>query len=71
MNTSTKSVVDVRKEGLDKFYTEPRYAKRCIEKVWELYEKSEVGLVVEPSAGNGSFFSQMEHPNVIGIDIVL
>ena len=69
MNTSTKSVVDVRKEGLDKFYTEPRYAKRCIEKVWELYEKSEVGLVVEPSAGNGSFFSQMEHPNVIGIDI--
>ena len=36
MNTSTKSVVDVRKEGLDKFYTDPTYAKRCIEKVWEI-----------------------------------
>ena len=65
MKNSNKSVGDVRKEGLDKFYTEPRYAKWCIEKVLELSEKSDVGSVVEPIAGNGSFFSQMEHSNIL------
>jgi hypothetical protein len=64
-----KKVEDVRKEGLDKFYTIPYYSKKCIDKVFELYNKTSFGLIIEPSAGNGSFFNQLECSNKIGIDI--
>lgn len=65
----TKKVKEVRKEGLDKFYTLPSYSKRCIEKVFEMYEKSKFDLIVEPSAGDGSFFTQIEYEDKVGIDI--
>jgi hypothetical protein len=65
----TKNAKDVREEGLDKFYTIPSYSKKCIDKVFELYEKSSFDLIVEPSAGDGSFFNQLECDNKIGIDI--
>lgn len=64
------SVKDVREEGLDKFYTVPSYAKKCIEKVFELYDKSSFDLIIEPSAGNGSFFNQLEFDNKVGMDIM-
>ena len=64
-----KNNKDVRKEGLDKFYTIPSYSKKCIDKVFELYDKSSFELIIEPSAGNGSFFNQLECNNKIGIDI--
>jgi hypothetical protein len=57
----------VRDEGLDKFYTIPAYSKKCIEKVLELYK--EWDLIIEPSAGNGSFFNQLPGVNKIGLDI--
>jgi len=58
----------VRDQGLDKFYTVPSYSKKCIENVLRLYE--EWDLIVEPSAGNGSFLVQLpEKYNTIGIDI--
>lgn len=59
----------VRKEGLDKFYTLPIYSKKCIDKVCELYDISLWDLIVEPSAGNGSFLNQIPSENKIGIDI--
>lgn len=65
-NTNTKLV---RKEGLDKFYTIPSYSKKCIEKVFELYDISKWDLIVEPSAGNGSFLNQIQSDNKIGLDI--
>jgi hypothetical protein len=65
----TKKVEDVRKERLDKFYTITSYSKKCIDKVFELYCKSNFDLIVEPSAGNGSFLNQLEYDNKIGIDI--
>lgn len=65
MNKNAKSV---REEGLDKFYTIPSYSKKCINKVFELYE-SNFDLIIEPSAGNGSFFNQLNYDNKIGIDI--
>jgi hypothetical protein len=69
-NTSEiKNAKDVREEGLDKFYTIPSYSKKCIDKVFELYDKSRFDLIVEPSAGNGSFLNQLECDNIIGIDI--
>jgi len=63
------NVKAVRKEGLDKFYTIPSYSKQCIDKVFEFYEKSKFDLIVEPSAGNGSFFHQLEVEHKVGIDI--
>lgn len=65
----TKNVKNVREEGLDKFYTVTSYSKKCIDKVFNLYNKSSFDLVIEPSAGNGSFFNQLECDNKIGIDI--
>lgn len=64
-----KDVKDVREEGLDKFYTIPSYSKKCIDKVFELYDKTNFDLIIEPSAGNGSFYNQIEFENKVGIDI--
>jgi len=64
-----KNAKNVREEGLDKFYTIPSYSKKCIDKVFELYDKSSFGLIVDPGAGNGSFFNQLECDNKIGLDI--
>ena len=58
----------VRKEGLDKFYTIPSYSKKCIDKVFELYE-IKWDLIVEPSAGDGSFYHQIPSEHKIGLDI--
>jgi len=59
----------IRKEGLDKFYTLPECSKKCIDKVCELYDIAGWDLIIEPSAGNGSFLSQIPSNNKIGIDI--
>ena len=68
-NIETKNAKVVREEGLDKFYTIPSYSKKCINKVFELYDKYNFDLIVEPSAGDGSFFNQLEFENKVGIDI--
>jgi hypothetical protein len=67
--TEIKNAKNVRKEGLDKFYTIPSYSKKCIDKVFELYCKQDFDLIIEPSAGNGSFFNQLDCDNKMGIDI--
>ena len=43
--------------GLDKFYTKPEIAKKCIELVPNI---EEYDLIIEPSAGNGSFSKQLK-----------
>lgn len=51
--------------GLDKYYTLEEVAKSCLEKLcFENYD-----FVIEPSAGNGSFYKNINHPNKIGLDI--
>jgi hypothetical protein len=69
INNEEKDVNIVRQEGLDKFYTIPIYSKKCIDKVIELYNIKNWDLIVEPSAGNGSFLNQIPSDNKIGIDI--
>lgn len=59
----------VRKEQLDKFYTIPECSKKCIDIVLTLYDIESWGLIVEPSAGNGSFLNQIPSDKKIGIDI--
>ena len=66
----TKETHKVRKEGLDKFYTLPECSKKCIDKTCELYDIARWDLIVEPSAGNGSFFNQIQGDKKIGIDIL-
>ena len=63
------SINIIRDEGLDKFYTVPEFSKKCINKVNDLYDINTWDLVVEPSAGNGSFLNQIDCINKIGIDI--
>lgn len=59
----------VRQEGLDKFYTKPNISKKCLEIIGNYYKWDEWDLVIEPSAGNGSFYTQIPISKKIGIDI--
>jgi len=77
-NTSTSSnnpiqsiitTESVRESGLDKFYTIPTIAKKCILKLGEKYDWTKWDLVIEPSAGSGSFLLQIPTKKCIGIDI--
>ena len=59
----------VRDQGLDKFYTNIPVAKMCIDNINSLFPLSSFDVVIEPSAGNGSFINNINHFNKIGIDI--
>jgi hypothetical protein len=59
----------VRQAGLDKFYTIPDISEKCLKSIGTLYKWSDWGLVIEPSAGNGSFFTRIPTSKKIGIDI--
>lgn len=61
----------VRKEGLDKFYTVPAIAEKCINTIGTKYDWNTWDLVIEPSAGNGSFLTRIpvSKEKRIGIDI--
>ena len=63
------TTTEIREQGLDKFYTIPQISKKCIESVSLIYDWSKWELVVEPSAGNGSFFNVIPSDKKIGIDI--
>jgi len=63
------TTTEIREQGLDKFYTIPKISKKCIESVGSIYDWSKWELVVEPSAGNGSFFNVIPSDKKIGIDI--
>jgi hypothetical protein len=68
-NQRLMTTSSVREEGLDKFYTSPSYSKICIDKVFKI-RKETWGLIVEPSAGNGSFLHQIPQKyDKIGLDI--
>ncbi len=63
------TAVDVREEGLDKFYTIPAISEKCLDVLGTLYTWSDWDLVIEPSAGNGSFLTRIPTEKKIGIDI--
>jgi hypothetical protein len=50
---------------LDKFYTRENVAIDCLSSL----NLDEYDLVVEPSAGNGSFFRNIDHGNKVGLDL--
>ena len=45
---------------LDKYYTPRELAKRLIDKTFEVVGKENISEIIEPSAGNGAFSSQMD-----------
>lgn len=59
----------VREIGLDKFYTISVISEKCLANIGTRYKWNEWGLVIEPSAGNGSFFTKIPTNKKIGIDI--
>lgn len=68
------SVADIRTQGLDKFYTIPEYAERCIQITYRELSKHNIEFdsIIEPSAGNGSFLVHLlknTHVPVVGLDI--
>lgn len=69
MPRSDSKTDKTRDEGLDKFYTLRPISLRCINTMGDKYSWDRWGLVIEPSAGNGSFYDQIPCDNKIGIDI--
>lgn len=68
-NTPVPTAESVRDAGLDKFYTVPAISEKCLASIGTRYNWSDWGLVIEPSAGNGSFFTRIPTDNKLGIDI--
>jgi hypothetical protein len=65
----TMATATTRQEGLDKFYTVPSVAKDCLQTLGDQYSWESWDLVLEPSAGNGSFFLQIPTSKKLGIDL--
>ncbi len=60
------------KNTLDKFYTAPTLAARCKKRFDELVQRGADDVIIEPSAGNGSFadlFFQDETPHFEAYDL--
>lgn len=55
-------------DGKDQFFTKPSIAKRCVDKVNELFPLSNYDIVLESSAGSGAFLDQFPE-NKLGLDI--
>lgn len=53
------------KVDYDKFYTKEAVAIDCLRSI----DLKEYDLIIEPSAGNGSFLKNIKHENKVGLDI--
>ena len=69
INKKSETLKYTREQGLDKFYTIPEIAIKCIDIVNEYSKIDTYDLVVEPSAGSGNFLLYIPTKNKIGIDI--
>lgn len=66
MHQNRKQLVD-KSKILDKYYTKKHIVLDCLEQVQQLPYRYD--CVIEPSAGNGAFYNEIQHPNKIGMDI--
>ena len=51
--------------GLDQFYTDLNIAKQCIDSI----DITKYDVVIEPSAGAGAFYNQINHKYKMGFDL--
>lgn len=58
-----------RNVDLEQYFTCRRLAARCLDAVGKNYDLGSFALVLEPSAGDGAFFSLLPPANRVGIDL--
>ncbi len=68
-NKTKKNTIYTQKSELDQFYTNPNIAKLYYDKVCNFYEMDDYSLILEPSAGSGSFFNLFPKNKRIGLDL--
>lgn len=54
---------------LDQFYTNPHYAESFFKEISQHINLDEADILLEPSAGNGSFYNLLCHNKRLGIDV--
>ena len=59
-----------RNQGLDKFYTNSNIVELCLSHLSIFHDWNSWDMVIEPSAGNGSFLYKIPSNKKIGIDIL-
>jgi len=59
----------LKRNTIDKFYTKPEVVAKCLEEFKKVKINHVTDVVIEPSAGNGSFTSQLVKYNSISYDI--
>jgi hypothetical protein len=69
MTDNKLTTKQVRDAGLDKFYTISAISEQCINILGAKYDWTKWDLVIEPSAGNGSFFTKIPTLKKVGLDI--
>jgi predicted RNA methylase len=58
---STNKKTGLKRDTIDKFYTDPEVAKECIHRVSNHIQiDSKNDLIIEPSAGNGAFIPEIQ-----------
>lgn len=67
---SKENLTIIRKQGLDKFYTNDNVVDLCINSLNKIIDINTFDLIVEPSAGNGSFLFKLPEDKRIGLDIL-
>lgn len=60
MLNDTKQNKGLNRNIIDKYYTKPEIVKLCIEYIKEYIKIDNNDLIIEPSAGNGSFISEIK-----------
>tara|TARA_B100001057_G_scaffold293755_1_gene293834 strand:- start:1455 stop:2291 length:837 start_codon:yes stop_codon:yes gene_type:complete len=82
VNTQT---VGLKRNTIDKYYTHPSVVTKCVQQIKQHISIQENDLIIEPSAGNGSFINDLqgissnclfydlepEHPSIIQQDYLL
>lgn len=58
-----------KSKKLDQFYTNPTVAKYCYEKLKSMINLEQYSIVLEPSAGDGSFFNLFPKKRRLGLDL--
>lgn len=60
----------LKRNIIDKFYTKPEVVAKCLKEFKKLQIDTTTDVVIEPSAGSGSFTSRLVEYNSISYDIV-
>lgn len=53
----------------EQYFTNPSLAQRCIDRVKQHYDLNLFSLILEPSAGDGSFYNLLDASKTVALDI--